>query len=57
VVVALATSRLGSWEVWLAGSVVAGRILPVGWAVIPSPWPKGRFRTTTLALGQLLSWA
>jgi hypothetical protein len=30
--------------------VVAGRILPIGWAVIPYPWPKGRFRSTTLAL-------
>jgi len=48
--VALDTTRLGQWEVWLAGVVVAGRTLPIGWAVIPYPWPKGRFRTTTLAL-------
>ena len=54
VVVALDTTRLGSWEVWLAGIVVAGRTLPIGWAVIPYPWPKGRFRTTTLALIQQL---
>ena len=44
VVVALDTTRLGPWEVWLAGIVVAGRTLPIGWAVIPYPWPKGRFR-------------
>lgn len=50
VVVALDTTRLGPWEVWLAGIVIAGRTLPIGWAVIPYPWPKGRFRTTTLAL-------
>jgi hypothetical protein len=50
VVVALDTTRLGAWEVWLAGIVVAGRALPIGWAVIPYPWPKGRFRATTLAL-------
>jgi hypothetical protein len=50
VVVALDTTRLGPWEVWLAGIVVAGRTLPIGWAVIPYPWPKGRFRTTTVAL-------
>jgi Transposase DDE domain len=50
VVVALDTTRLGPWEVWLAGIVVAGRTMPIGWAVIPYPWPKGRFRTTTLAL-------
>src|SRR5262244_3552238 len=50
VVVALDTTRLGPWEVWLAGIVVAGRTLPIGWAIIPYPWPKGRFRATTLAL-------
>lgn len=49
-VVALDTTRLGPWEVWLAGIVVAGRTLPIGWAVIPYPWPHGRFRATTLAL-------
>src|SRR5215472_9334639 len=48
--VALDTTRLGPWEVWLAGIVIAGRTLPIGWAVIPYPWPKGRFRATTLAL-------
>jgi hypothetical protein len=57
VVVALDTTRLGGWEVWLAGLVVAGRTLPIGWAVIPYPWPKGRFRTTTLALIQQLQQA
>jgi hypothetical protein len=50
VVVALDTTRVGRWEVWLAGLVVGGRTLPIGWAVIPYPWPKGRFRATTLAL-------
>jgi hypothetical protein len=37
VVVALDTTRLGPWEVWLAGIVVAGRTLPIGWSVIPYP--------------------
>src|SRR4030095_14991791 len=32
-VVALDTTRLGPWEGWLAGIVVAGRTLPLGWAV------------------------
>jgi hypothetical protein len=50
VVVALDTTRVGPWEVGLAGIVVGGRTLPIGWAVIPYPWPKGRFRATTLAL-------
>ena len=57
VVVALDTTRLGPWEVWLAGIVVAGRTMPIGWAVIPYPWPKGRFRTTTLALVRRLQAA
>src|SRR6266700_1399196 len=56
-VVAMDTTRLGAWEVWLAGIVVAGRTLPIGWAVIPYPWPKGRFRVTTLALIQQLQQA
>ena len=56
-VVALDTTRLGPWQVWLAGIVVAGRTLPIGWAVIPYPWPKGRFRATTLALLQQLQQA
>src|SRR5262245_11406765 len=57
VVVALDTTRLGPWEVWLAGIVVAGRTLPIGWAVLPYPWPKGRFCVTTLALMQQLQQA
>jgi hypothetical protein len=57
VVVAMDTTRLGGWEVWMAGIVVAGRTLPIGWAVLPYPWPKGRFRTTTLALVQQLQQA
>jgi hypothetical protein len=56
-VVALDTTRLGPWEVWLAGIVIAGRTPPIGWAVIPYPWPKGRFRATTLALLQQLQQA
>ena len=57
VLVALDTTRLGPWEVWLAGLVVNGRTLPIGWAVCPYPWPKGRFRATTLALLQRLQAA
>src|SRR4029453_7404849 len=57
VVVALDTTRLGGWEVWLAGIVVAGRTLPIGWAVIPYPWPRGQFRSTTVALIQRLQMA
>jgi hypothetical protein len=57
VVVALDTTRLGPWEVWLAGIVVAGRTAPIGWAVLPYPWPQGQFRPTTLTLLQQLQAA
>ena len=57
VVVALDTTRLGGWEVWMAGIVVAGRTLPIGWAVLPYPWPKGQFRSTPLRLLQRLQSA
>ncbi len=40
VVVALDTIRLGGWEIWMAGIVVAGRTRPVGWVVLP--WSSGR---------------
>src|SRR5579884_555808 len=50
VIVALDTSRVGPWEIWQAGLVFAGHTLPVAWAAIPYPWPKGRFRATTLSL-------
>src|SRR5262249_31468442 len=57
VVVALDTTRLGPWEVWLAGIVIGGRTAPIGWAVLPYPWPKGWFRPTTLTLLQQLQSA
>jgi hypothetical protein len=57
VVVARDPTRLGPWEVWVAGSVVAGRTLPLGWAVLPYPWPKDRVRATTVALLQRLQQA
>ena len=57
VLVALDTTRLGPWEVWLAGIVVQGRTVPIGGAVCPYPWPRGRFRATTVALIQRLQAA
>jgi hypothetical protein len=35
VVGALDPTRRGRWEVWRAGVVVAGRTVPMGWAVLP----------------------
>ncbi len=47
---ALDTVRCGPWEVFTVGVVWCGRVLPVGWAVLPYPWPKGRFTPTVCAL-------
>src|SRR5918912_797712 len=43
---ALDTPRLGPWAGGRAGRVVAGRPVPIGWAVLPSPGPQGRCRAT-----------
>jgi hypothetical protein len=56
-IVALDTTRVGPWEIWSAGVVFAGHTVPVAWAVRPSPWPKGGFRATTLALVRQLQAA
>jgi hypothetical protein len=47
---ALDTVRCGPWEVFTVGVVWHGRVLLVGWAVLPYPWPKGRFTPTVCAL-------
>src|SRR5207253_7318269 len=47
---ALDSVRLGRWEVFVLGVVWHGRVLPVGWAVLPYPLPKGAFTPTACAL-------
>lgn len=47
---ALDSVRCGPWEVFTLGVVWHGRVLPVGWAVLPYPWPKKRFTPTVCAL-------
>ena len=47
---ALDTLRCGCWEIFTVGVVWHGRVLPVAWAVLPYPLPKGRFTPTTCAL-------
>lgn len=47
---ALDSVRCGGWEVFTLGVVWHGRVLPVGWAVLPYPWPKGQFTPTVCAL-------
>lgn len=38
--------RCGPWELLVVGVVWRRRVLPVAWAVLPYPWPKGRFTPT-----------
>jgi len=47
---ALDSVRCGRWEVFVVGLVWHGRVLPLGWAVLPYPWPPGQFTPTVCAL-------
>jgi hypothetical protein len=44
--------RAGPWELFTVGVAWHGRVLPVAWAVLPYPWPKGQFTPTVCALLQ-----
>jgi hypothetical protein len=50
VTLALDSVRCGGWELFTLGVVWHGRVLVVGWTVLPYPWPKGRFTPTVCAL-------
>lgn len=54
---ALDTVRCGNWEVITAGVVWHGRVLLVGWEVLPYPWPKGAFTPTVIRLIQRIDHA
>ncbi len=43
---ALDSVRNGPWEVFTVGLVLPGRVVPVAWAEVPYPWPRGEFRPT-----------
>src|SRR5919197_752649 len=45
----LDTVRCGRWELFTLGVAWHGRVLPVGWAVLPYPWPTGAFTPTACA--------
>lgn len=47
---ALDSVRLGRWEVFTLGLGWHGRVLLVGWAVLPYPLPRGAFTPTVCAL-------
>jgi len=48
--VALDSVRCGGWEVFTLGVVGHGRVLPVSWAVLPYPWPRGQVTPTVCGL-------
>jgi len=50
VTLVLDSTRCARWEVFTLGVVFHGRVLPVAWAVLPYPWPKGRFTPTVVDL-------
>ena len=49
---ALDSVRCGGWEIFTLSVVWHGRGLPVGWAVLPYPWPKNRFTPTVCQMLQ-----
>jgi hypothetical protein len=50
VTLVLDSTRCVRWELFTLGVVCHGRVLPVAWAVLPYPWPKGRFTPTVVDL-------
>jgi hypothetical protein len=54
-VLILDSARCGCWEVFTLSLAWHGRALPLGWAVLPYPWPKGRFTPTACALLRALA--
>jgi len=54
---AMDTVRCGAWEVITAGVVWHGRVLLVGWEVLPYPWPKGAFTPAVIRLAQRIDQA
>jgi hypothetical protein len=54
---ALDSVRCGPWEVFLVGVVWHGRVLPLAWAVLPYPWPRGQVGPTVCGLLQQVAAA
>jgi hypothetical protein len=48
--VVLDSVRCGPWEVFTLGVVWHGRMVPVSWAVLAYPWPKGQVTPTVCRL-------
>ena len=50
VMLILDSTRCRRWELFTLGVLFGGRVLPVAWAILPYPWPKGRFTPTVVTL-------
>lgn len=50
VLLVLDTTRCLCWEIFTLGIKFHGRVLPVAWAILPYPLPKGTFTPTVIAL-------
>src|SRR5947209_6982582 len=48
--IVLDSVRCGSWELLTLGVRWHSRVLPIAWAVLPYPWPKGQFGPTVCRL-------
>ena len=49
-VLVLDSTRAGRWERFTLGVRAHGRVLPVTWSVLPSPWPQGQCAPRVVAL-------
>src|SRR5919197_3185972 len=50
--VVLDSVRCGLWDVFTLGVVWHGRVVPLSWAALPYPWPKGQVTPTVCRLVQ-----
>jgi hypothetical protein len=50
--VVLDSVRCGPWEVFTLGVVWHGRMVPLSWAALPYPWPRGQVTPTVCRLVQ-----
>lgn len=46
----LDSTRCLCWEIFTLGIRFHGRVLPIAWAILPYPWPKGSFTPTVVGL-------
>ncbi|MBI4318075.1 MAG: hypothetical protein HY675_06265 [Chloroflexi bacterium] len=50
VILIMDSTRCLRWEIFTLGVMIGGRVLPVAWAILPYPWPRGKFTPNAVAL-------